>query len=70
MMPGQGASENRSRYPLVVIQNAGLNRFWIDRVPEQEGFEDYVVEAVSIAVGKKSPSFPARTIQLPNGFGT
>jgi transposase len=34
--------------PLVVIQEAGLDGFWIHRVLEQEGIESHVVDAASV----------------------
>ncbi len=36
-------------FPLVVIQEAGLDGFWLHRVLEQEGFESHVVDAASVA---------------------
>jgi len=42
------------RYPLVVIQEAGLDGFWIDRVFAAEPWiESHVVDAASIAVSRK-----------------
>ncbi len=41
-------------YPLVVIQEAGLDGFWIDRVLNREGWiESHVVDAASIAVSRR-----------------
>lgn len=41
-------------YPLVVIQEAGLDGFWIDRVLRQEDWiESHVVDAASIAVSRR-----------------
>lgn len=41
-------------YPLVVIQEAGLDGFWIDRVLRREGWiESRVVDAASIAVSRR-----------------
>lgn len=41
-------------FPLVIIQEAGLDGFWIERVLNQEDWiESYVVEAASIAVPRK-----------------
>ena len=40
-------------YPIVVIQEAGLDGFWIHRVLEQEGIESHVVDAASIAVPRR-----------------
>ncbi len=35
--------------PIIVIQEAGLDGFWIHRVLQQEGIEDHVVDPASIA---------------------
>ena len=41
-------------YPLVVIQEAGLDGFWIDRVlSREEWIESHVVDAASIAVSRR-----------------
>jgi transposase len=41
-------------YPLVVIQEAGLDGFWIDRVLNREDWiESHVVDAASIAVSRR-----------------
>ena len=41
-------------YPLVVIQEAGLDGFWIDRVLDRESWiESHVVDAASIAVSRR-----------------
>lgn len=41
-------------YPLVVIQEAGLDGFWIDRVLNREDWIDsHVVDAASIAVSRR-----------------
>jgi hypothetical protein len=36
-------------YPIITIQEAGLDGFWIHRVLEQEGIESHVVDPASIA---------------------
>jgi transposase len=41
------------KFPLVVIQEAGLDGFWIHRVLEAEGIESHVVDAASIAVSRR-----------------
>lgn len=42
-------------YPLVVIQEAGLDGFWIDRVlKREEWIESHVVDAASIAVPRRN----------------
>lgn len=40
--------------PIVVIQEAGLDGFWVHRVLADEGLESYVVDATSIAVPRKA----------------
>jgi transposase len=41
------------RFPLIVIQEAGLDGFWIHRVLQSEGIESHVVDAASIAVSRR-----------------
>jgi transposase len=40
-------------YPLIVIQEAGLDGFWMHRVLETEGYESHVVDAASIATSRR-----------------
>jgi transposase len=40
-------------YPIIVIQEAGLDGFWIHRLLEQEGIESHVVDAASIPVPRR-----------------
>lgn len=40
-------------FPIIVIQEAGLDGFWIHRVLEDEGIESYVVDPASIAVSRR-----------------
>ena len=40
-------------YPIVTIQEAGLDGFWIHRVLHQEGIESYVVDPASIATPRR-----------------
>ena len=40
-------------FPLVTIQEAGLDGFWIHRVLEREGIESHVVDAASIATSRR-----------------
>jgi transposase len=40
-------------FPFVVIQEAGLDGFWIDRVLQKEGIESHVVDAASIATSRR-----------------
>jgi len=41
-------------YPLVVIQEAGLDGFWIHRCLLKEGIESHVVDAASIATSRRN----------------
>lgn len=41
-------------FPIVTIQEAGLDGFWIHRVLRKEGIESYVVDPASIAVSRRS----------------
>ncbi|ANT54901.1 insertion sequence transposase protein [Mesorhizobium amorphae CCNWGS0123] len=40
-------------FPIVTIQEAGLDGFWIHRVLEANGFESHVVDAASIAASRR-----------------
>jgi transposase len=40
-------------FPIVVIQEAGLDGFWIHRVLEKEGIESHVVDAASILTSRR-----------------
>ena len=40
-------------FPFVVIQEAGLDGFWIDRVLRNEGIESHVVDPASIATSRR-----------------
>jgi transposase len=40
-------------FPIIVIQEAGLDGFWIHRVLEAEGIESHVVDAASIATSRR-----------------
>lgn len=40
-------------YPIISLQEAGLDGFWIHRVLEQEGIESYVVDPASIATSRR-----------------
>jgi transposase len=40
-------------YPIIVIQEAGLDGFWIHRVLQSEGIESHVVDAASILVSRR-----------------
>src|ERR1044072_9206479 len=40
-------------FPIIVIQEAGLDGVWIHRVLQQEGIESYVVDPASIATSRR-----------------
>jgi transposase len=40
-------------FPVIVIQEAGLDGFWVHRVLEREGIESHVVDAASILVSRR-----------------
>jgi transposase len=40
-------------FPIIVIQEAGLDGFWIHRVLENEGIESHVVDPASIATSRR-----------------
>ena len=41
-------------YPIITIQEAGLDGFWLHRVLQQEGVESHVVDPASIAMPRRS----------------
>src|SRR5260370_32503612 len=51
----QNRAEKRAgrRVPIVVIQEAGLDGFWIHRMLETEGIESHIVDAASIATSRR-----------------
>ena len=45
------------RFPIIVVQEAGLDGFWIHRALQAEGIESHVVDPASIATSRRrSPS--------------
>ena len=51
---GQKAlTRNERSFPIIVIQEAGLDGFWIHRVMENEGIESHVVDPASIATSRR-----------------
>jgi transposase len=49
----KAAKRTGRRVPIVVIQEAGLDGFWIHRTLEGEGIESHVVDAASIATSRR-----------------
>ena len=41
------------RFPIIVIQEAGLDGFWIDRVLQKEEIESHIVDPASIATSRR-----------------
>ena len=41
------------RFPILVIQEAGLDGFWIHRMLQAEGIESHVVEPASLAISRR-----------------
>jgi transposase len=57
----KAAARTGRDFPIIVIQEAGLDGFWIHRVLEVEGIENHVVDAASIltpraGVGGRRPT--------------
>jgi hypothetical protein len=50
---GESASADRAELPDIVIQEAGLDGFWIHRVLQSEGIESHVVDAASILTSRR-----------------
>ena len=48
-------------FPIIVIQEAGLDGFWIHRVLQNEGIESHVVDPASIAISRRRRRATAST---------
>lgn len=46
-------ARTRQDFPIIVVQEAGLDGFWIHRVLQREGFESHVVDPASIATSRR-----------------
>ena len=46
-------ARTRKSFPIIVIQEAGLDGFWIHRVLQNEGIESHVVDPASIATSRR-----------------
>jgi transposase len=46
-------AQTGTRYPIIAIQEAGLDGFWLHRVLQAEGCESHVVDAASIAAPRR-----------------
>jgi transposase len=49
----KAVSRNGKSFPIIVIQEAGLDGFWIHRVLQSEGIESHVVDPASIATSRR-----------------
>src|ERR1700745_1864278 len=47
------AARTGRNFPIIVIQEAGLDGFWIHRVLQSEGIESHVVDAASILTSRR-----------------
>ena len=52
-LKGKAQVRTGKAFPLIVIQEAGLDGFWIDRALRNEGIESHVVDPASIAVSRR-----------------
>ena len=48
----KAAARTGRDFPIIVIQEAGLDGFWIHRVLQSEGIESHVVDAASVSIGR------------------
>ena len=48
-----GGADRARCFPFIVIQEAGLDGFWIDRALQTEGIESHVVDPASIATSRR-----------------
>ena len=49
----KAAARTGRDFPIIVIQEAGLDGFWIHRVLQSEGIESHVVDAASIQTSRR-----------------
>ena len=50
---GEGSGRTGRTFPIIVIQEAGLDGFSIDRVLQNEGIESHVVDPASVATSRR-----------------
>ena len=50
---GKARARTGKVFPLIVIQEAGLDGFWIHRILQSEGIESHVVDPASIATSRR-----------------
>ncbi len=46
-------ARTRQSFPIIIIQEVGLDGFWIHRVMQKEGIESYVVDPASVATSRR-----------------
>jgi transposase len=49
----KAAARTGRDFPIIVIQEVGLDGFWIHRVLQSEGIESHVVDAASILTSRR-----------------
>jgi transposase len=49
----KAAARTGQTYPIITVQEAGLDGFWLHRVLQQEGIESHVVDPASIATSRR-----------------
>ena len=52
-LEAKARARNGRPFPLVVVQEAGLDGFWIHRLLEANGIDSHVVDAASVAVDRR-----------------
>src|SRR5918996_5987362 len=52
-LQGKAHARTGRRFPVIVIQEAGLDGFWMHRVLQAEGIESHVVDPASIATSRR-----------------
>src|SRR4051812_46859466 len=62
----KAAARSGRDFPIIVIQEAGLDGFWIHRVLQSEGIESHVVDPASILTSRRA----RRGKNDPNGART
>src|SRR4051794_33262398 len=50
----KAATRTGQDFPIIVIQEAGLDGFWIHRVLQSEGIESHVVDPASILISRRA----------------
>jgi transposase len=63
----KAAARTGRNFPIIVIQEAGLDGFWIHRVLQSEGIESHVVDAASILTSRLDPARAGVGERRPTG---